>query len=123
MSRNQEGINVERIRFDVNLLPVGDHSYCFRPVDQRPQFGEAPAQLASWVIGDIPQEFAQFFAGNGPRGHCEISKQSKDFARGRLGSRASILENLQRSQQKQTACGQAGHFHDRSNARTNDSRL
>jgi hypothetical protein len=40
-----------------------------------------------------------------------------------LGSRASIQDNLQRSQQKQTVSGQAHHFHERSNARTNDSRL
>ena len=102
MSRNQKGINVERIRIDVDLLAVGDQPYCFRPVDQRPQFGEAPAQLASRVIGDIPQELAQLFAGNGPSSHCEIGKQSKNFPRRRLRSRASILENLQRSQQKQT---------------------
>ena len=123
MSRDQQSVNFERIRFDVDLLAVGDQSYCFRPVYQRPQLGKTPAQLASRIIGDIPKEFAEPFARNGPPRHCEVSKQSKDLARRRLGSRAFIPDNLQRSQQKQTVGGQAYHFHDRSNARTNGNRL
>jgi hypothetical protein len=123
LSGNPEDIDVERIGIDLNLLAIGDQSFDRGTVDQWPQLGKAPAQLASRVISDIPKQLAQFFAGNGPRRHCEVGKQSADLARRWLGLRASIPKDLQRSQQKYAIRRRARHFHDCSNARSNDGGL
>jgi hypothetical protein len=122
-SRNPEGIDVERIGFDLNLLAIGDQPCCGRTVDQWPQLGKAPAQLASRIIRDIPKQLAQFFAGNRPRRYREVGEERADFSRRRLEQRASIPDDLQRSQQKHAVRRQARHFHDRSNARSNDGGL
>ena len=55
--------------------------------------------------------------------HREIGKESADFARRRLGQGRAVLDDLQRSQQQQPIRRQAHHFHDHSNARSNEDRL
>ena len=123
VARKRDGIDVERTGVDPDPLTVGDEPGRCGPVDQWPQLGKAPAQLAFRVIGDIPKQLAELFAGDRARRHREISEERPGLARARQRQRGSVPNDLERSQQEHAVRRRARHFHARSNVCSNAGRV
>ena len=123
VARKRDGIDVERTGVDPDLLTVGDEPGRCGPVDQWPQLGKAPAQLAFRVIGDVPKQLTELFAGDRARRHREISEERPDLARAWQRQRGSVPNDLERSQQEHAVRRLARHFHARSNVCSNAGRV
>jgi hypothetical protein len=50
-------------------------------VDEAPDLAEAPAQLATRIVRNIPEQIAERASGNGTRRKCEIGEECADLSR------------------------------------------
>ena len=52
-----------------------------RFVDETPDLAKAPAQLAAWIVGDVPQQLAEPAALNRMRSDGQIGEKRTHLAR------------------------------------------
>jgi hypothetical protein len=59
---------------------------------------EAPTQLPPWIVGYVPQQFAQLTPRNRTRRKSQVRKESSHLARSRQRQRRSVTADSQRSE-------------------------
>ena len=65
------------------------------------QFAQAPAKLASGIIWNIPQQFAELATSDRMGRQCQIGQQRAQFARCRQSHRDAVAHNRQRPEKPQ----------------------
>src|SRR5574338_654973 len=79
-------------------------------VEQAAQLGEAPAQGAPGIVGDLPQQFAQLFAPHPSALHAQVGEQCARLLGWRQGQRPAIAYDAELSEESEF---QRGHGQER----------
>ena len=68
-------VDRDAVGVDPDAVAVGEDTRVFLVVDEAPELGQAPAQRAARVVGDLPQQLAEMLAAETPGLQAQVGQQ------------------------------------------------
>ena len=99
LQRRDVDLDVRRVQPDAD--PVGHEAAARLVVDELPELREAPAQRATRVVGDLPEQLAQLFPAKRAPVERQVGEQRAGLLRGRQGQALAGPDDLDFAQKLQ----------------------
>jgi hypothetical protein len=94
-------IDVDVTESEPDALSIGDDARPAVFIEQRPKLAQTPAQAATRIVGDVPEEIAELLSAMLAAGRREVAEQGACLLRGRQIERFAAPLDAERAQESQ----------------------